>query len=94
MIGDSNDDTNFLYKLSLTDTQLSRLRKSFANKSSANIKFSKTQLFKILQLAGFLPSPFIFQNIYQDARTSATNAAKQFLKKEIDEIIKGFEVQK
>ena len=32
----SNDETNFLHKLLLTNTQISRLRKSFANKSSAN----------------------------------------------------------
>ena len=28
--------------------------KAFANNSSANIKFSKTQLIKIVQLGGFL----------------------------------------
>ena len=45
----SNDETNFQHKLSLTDTQVSKLRKTFANGSSANIKCSKTQLFKIVQ---------------------------------------------
>ena len=43
MVGDSNDGTNIPHKL-LTDTQVSRLRKAFANGSSANIKLSKTKL--------------------------------------------------
>ena len=34
-------------KLLLTNTHVSRLRKAFANNSSANIKLSKTQLQKI-----------------------------------------------
>ena len=45
-VGD--DETNFLYKLLLTDRQVASLRKVFANKSLANIKFSKTQLPKII----------------------------------------------
>ena len=43
-IGDSDDKTNFRHKLLLTDRQVLRLRKAFANNSSANIKLSKTQL--------------------------------------------------
>ena len=42
MIG--NNETNFLHMLLLTNTQVSRLRKAFANHSSADIKLSKTQL--------------------------------------------------
>ena len=38
----------------LSNTQVSRLRKAFANGSSANIKLSKTQLHKIGQSGGFL----------------------------------------
>ena len=38
----------------LTNTQISRLHKAFANSSSANIKLSKTQLHKIGQSRGFL----------------------------------------
>ena len=38
----------------LTNTQVSRLRKVFANGSSANIKLSKTQLLKIGQSGEFL----------------------------------------
>ena len=41
MIGDSHDENNFLHKLLITDTQVSRIRKVFANGSSATIKFSK-----------------------------------------------------
>ena len=43
LIGDSNEETN----LFLIDTQVSRIYKAFANGSSAKIKLSKTQLFKI-----------------------------------------------
>ena len=38
IIGDSNDDNNFPRKLFLTNTQVSKLRKAFANNSTANIK--------------------------------------------------------
>ena len=51
--GDSNDERNFPHKLLLANTQVSKLCKSFANNSSANIKLSKTQLQKIVQLGGF-----------------------------------------
>ena len=54
MIGDSNDETNFPYKLLLTDRQVSNIRKAFANNSSADIKFSKTQLSKMIQSGEFL----------------------------------------
>ena len=47
IIADSDDENNFLHKLLLTNTQVSRLRKAFANNSSANIKLSKIQLHKI-----------------------------------------------
>ena len=53
--GNSNDETNFPHKLSLTDTQVSEVHEAFTNGSSANIKFSKTQLPKIIQSGGFLP---------------------------------------
>ena len=38
IIGDSNDDNNFPHKLFLTNTQVSKLCKAFANNSTANIK--------------------------------------------------------
>ena len=42
-----------MHKLSLTNTHVSRLRKTFANNSSANVKLSKTQLRKIGQPGEF-----------------------------------------
>ena len=53
-IGDSNDENNFPYKLLSTNTQVSKLRKTMANNSSANVKLSKTHLHKIGQSGGFL----------------------------------------
>ena len=49
-----NNNTNFLNKLLLINTQILRLHKSFTNASSANTKLSKTQLHKIGQSKGFL----------------------------------------
>ena len=54
MIGDSNDQTNFAHELLLTDRQVSSIRKAFTNNSSIDIKFSKTQLSKMIQSGGFL----------------------------------------
>ena len=52
MIGDNQ--TNFPHKLLLTNRQVANLHKAFANKSSADIKLSKTQSSKVIQLGGFL----------------------------------------
>ena len=49
VVGDSNDENNFPHKFLLTNIQVSKIRKAFANGSSANIKLSKTQLHKIGQ---------------------------------------------
>ena len=49
VVGDSNDENNFPYKLLLTNTQVSKILKAFANGLSANIKLSKTELQKILK---------------------------------------------
>ena len=38
VVGGSNDETNFPQKLFLTNTQILRFRKAFANGLSANIK--------------------------------------------------------
>ena len=54
MIGDSNDQTTFPHELLLTDRQVSNIRKAFSNNSSVDIKFSKTQLSKMIQSGGFL----------------------------------------
>ena len=50
LIGNSNDDINFPHKLLLIDTQFSKVRKAFETDSSAKMKFSKTQLPKIVPL--------------------------------------------
>ena len=55
VFGESNDKTNFPYKLLLTDTQFWTLHKAFTNGSSANIKLSKTHLSKMIQLGAFFP---------------------------------------
>ena len=54
MIDDSTDETYFLQKLLLTDRQVSKLRKGFANYLSANIKLIKAQLPKAVRSAEFL----------------------------------------
>ena len=52
MVGD--DETNFPHKLLLFNRQVSNLRIVFANKSSINIKLSKTQISSMMQSGGFL----------------------------------------
>ena len=52
MVGKSHDETNLYYTLFLTNTTVSKIRNE--NGSSANIKFSKTQLPKMVQLRGFV----------------------------------------
>ena len=42
VIDDSNDENHFPHKLLLTNTQVSKLRKAFANNSSANMELLKT----------------------------------------------------
>ena len=54
MIGDSNNKTNFPHELLLTGRQVSSICKAFANNSSVDIKFSKTQLSKMIQSGGYL----------------------------------------
>ena len=56
IICDSNDRNYFPHKLSLTNTQVWRLRKAFSNGLSAHLTSSKTQLHKIGQSGGFLCS--------------------------------------
>ena len=46
LIGNSNNETNFPHKLLLTETQISKIRKA--------LKFSKTQLSKMIQSGGIL----------------------------------------
>ena len=54
IIGDTIDENDCPHKLLLINTQVSRLRKSLANNSSADVKISKTQLHKTGQSRGFL----------------------------------------
>ena len=54
VVGNSNDENNFPHKLLLTNARASKLRKAFANNSSANIKLSKIQLHKIVKSGWFL----------------------------------------
>ena len=52
MVGDN--ETNFPHKLLSTNRQVSNLRKAFANHLSADIKLSKTRLYKMIQSGRFL----------------------------------------
>ena len=70
MIGNSNDETNFLHKILLNDTQVSKIRKAFAYVSSAKIKFSKGQLSKIIQLGGCAHN-FLIKKIVNKADESS-----------------------
>ena len=47
IVRDSNDETSFPHRLSLTNGHVPNLRKAFANGSTASIKLSKKQLHKI-----------------------------------------------
>ena len=54
MIGNSDDETNFLHKSLLINRQVANFRKAFTNNSLIGIKLSKTQLLKMIQLGEFL----------------------------------------
>ena len=88
VIVQSNDDTSFLNKLLLTDTQVSRHNKVFACGSSANTKFSKTQLTKMAKLGGVIHNITIFGNTLSDVGKKGTdidrNVAKEFVDKKTD----------
>ena len=53
VIGNADDETNFPHKLLLTDRQVAKLHKAFANGSSTDIMPSKTQLSKMIQPGDF-----------------------------------------
>ena len=61
--GSSNNKTNFRHKLLLANKQVSKIRKAFANGSSAKIRVSKTQLSNFLQLGGYRPGPSMLPDI-------------------------------
>ena len=50
----SENESNFPHKLLWTNREVASIRKAFANKSWTDIKISKTQLSKMIQLGGFL----------------------------------------
>ena len=52
-VGD-NDETKYPHKLLLINTQVPNIHKTFPNELSANIKFPKLQLSRMIQLGGFL----------------------------------------
>ena len=52
MIGD--DETNFPHRLKLTNRQVANLCKSFAEKSSTDIKLSKSEISKMIPSGWFL----------------------------------------
>ena len=54
MIGNSDDETNFLHKSLLINRQVANFRKALTNNSLIGIKLSKTQLLKMIQLGEFL----------------------------------------
>ena len=54
VVGDTNDENDFLHKLLIISTQVLSLRKAFENNFSANIKLSKTQLHKMGQSGRYL----------------------------------------
>ena len=54
MTGNSDYETNFPRKLLLTNRQVANLRKAFANYLSTDVRLSKIQLSKMIQLGGFL----------------------------------------
>ena len=54
MVGNSNDNTNCPHELLLTNRKVANNRKAFAKNTSIDIKLSKIQLSKMIQLGGFL----------------------------------------
>ena len=50
IVDSSNDEFNFSRTFLLTNTQVSKIRKASTNGSTVNIKFSKSQLSKMVQL--------------------------------------------
>ena len=95
LIRSYNLQTNFPHKLSLTDTQVSKICKGFANGSLANIKVSKTQLSKMIQSGKIVIRDLsIFRNILSSAAKKGTDIArslwKDFLDKQIDKFNKEY----
>ena len=100
MIENSNHETNFPHKLFLTDTQVSKICKAFANGLSANITFSKNQLSKIVRSGEILgellvASPYTAlkvetQELIKRAPELTKDATRYFVNKEINRLKKDF----
>lgn len=54
LIGESYDKTNFPHNFLVTDREVSKLGKCFANNLSNDIKSSKAQICRIVQSWGFI----------------------------------------
>ena len=80
MIQNSSDVTNFPHKSLLTDTQVSKLCITF---SSANIKFSKTQLPKMIQL-----DLECFSDIFGEPQNVTANDVGEVIEKKIKDLTK------
>ena len=84
LIGNSSKESNFQHKLLLTDTQVSIIRTALGNDSSVNIKLSKPQFSKSVQLGRFLfGTPNIFdppliRNIKSLENPRITSFVKEF----------------
>ena len=90
LIDNSNDESNFSYKLLLTNIEVSKICEAFANDSWANIKFPKIQLSKIVQLEGVLRDIPIFGNILSNKTKKGTDIARNFGKNYLDKQIDRF----
>ena len=73
IVGNSDDETNFPHRLLLSNRQVTNLCEAFANHTSTDIKLSKTQLSKMIQLAGFLGrllGPLLMKTVIQPSAKS------------------------
>ena len=61
--GSSNDETNFLHKLLLTNTQILRLSTGFANGLSANKNFQKPNCLRWYSLGNFYLSSLLVYHL-------------------------------
>ena len=76
LIGNSSGEINLPHHSLLTDTQISKICKAFANGSQANIKLSKTQLSKIVQLGEVHHDISNFGNILSSVAKNGTDLAR------------------
>ena len=79
LIRNFNDETNFAHKILLIDTEVLKIRKAFENGWSANIKFSKTQLSKMIQSGKVIRHIPIFENILSIVAKKATDIARNLI---------------